>query len=109
MPVVHFALPSGRVVSVEVEAGATVLEAARAGGIDIEGACGGSMACATCHVWVDEGWFARLPAAAAEEEAMLDLAADWVPTSRLGCQIRLDAALDGLFVRVPRSSLLSDD
>ncbi len=108
MPTVHFSLPSGRIVSVAVDAGTTVLEAARRAGIDIEGACGGSMACATCHVWVEEEWFARLPAASPEEEDMLDLACDWAPTSRLGCQIRLDPTLDGLIVRVPRSSLLSD-
>ncbi|BCX18474.1 MAG: ferredoxin [Geminicoccaceae bacterium] len=108
MPTVFFLLPSGRKVAVAVEPGTTLLEAARAGRVDIEGACGGSMACATCHVWVEEGWFARLPEASPEEEDMLDLAADWRPTSRLGCQIRIDAELDGLTVRVPASSLLSD-
>ena len=86
-----------------------MLEAARRGGVDIEGACGGSMACATCHLWVAEDWFDRLPEATPEEEDMLDLAADWAPTSRLGCQIRIEPRLDGLTVHVPRSSLLSDD
>ncbi|MCS6780171.1 MAG: 2Fe-2S iron-sulfur cluster-binding protein [Geminicoccaceae bacterium] len=108
MPSVVFLLPSGRRVEVAVAPGTTLLEAARLGGVDIEGACGGSMACATCHLWVEEAWFARLPEATPEEEDMLDLAADWAPTSRLGCQIRVTSALDGLTVRVPRSSLLSD-
>mgnify|MGYP000557268691 FL=1 len=108
MPTVVFVLPSGRRVAVEVEPGTTMLEAARQAGVDIEGACGGSMACATCHLWVAEDWFDRLPEATPEEEDMLDLAADWAPTSRLGCQIRIEPALDGLTVRVPRSSLLSD-
>lgn len=109
MPKVVFLLPSGRRVEVAVEPGTTLLEAARLARVDIEGACGGSMACATCHVWVEEAWFARLPAPTPEEEDMLDLAADWTPTSRLGCQLRMDPALDGLTVRVPRSSLLSDE
>jgi 2Fe-2S ferredoxin len=108
LPTVVFVLPSGRRVAVEVEPGTTMLEAARIGGVDIEGACGGSMACATCHLWVAEDWFDRLPEATPEEEDMLDLAADWAPTSRLGCQIRIEPGLDGLTVRVPRSSLLSD-
>lgn len=108
MPTVKFLLPSGREVEVEVEPGATLLEAARVARVDIEGACGGSMACATCHLWVAEDWFDRLPPASAEEEDMLDLATDWRPSSRLGCQIRMEARLDGLTVHVPPSSLLSD-
>ena len=65
------------------------------------------MACATCHVHVDEAWIERLAPPAAEEEDMLDLATELAPTSRLGCQVRLTAELDGLIVRVPRSTLLS--
>lgn len=65
------------------------------------------MACATCHVHVDEAWFARLPPPSPEEEDMLDLAASLAATSRLGCQIRMTPALDGLIVRVPRTTLLS--
>ena len=80
---------------------------ARRNAIAIEGACGGAMACATCHVHVDEAWFARLPPPSAEEEEMLDLALSLAATSRLGCQIRMTPALDGLVVRVPRTTLLS--
>lgn len=109
MPTVRFLLPSGRKVEVEVEPGTTLLEAARVGRVDIEGACGGSMACATCHIWIEQDWFGRLPPASPEEEDMLDLAADWQPSSRLGCQIRMEPRLDGLTVHVPASSLLSDD
>ncbi len=65
------------------------------------------MACATCHVVVEGAWFDRLPGASAEEEDMLDLAAEVQATSRLGCQVRLTTALDGLTVRVPRSTLLA--
>ncbi len=101
-----FVLPGGERRAVEVPHGTSVLEAARLHDIDIEGACGGSMACATCHVRVEEPWFDRLAPASAEEEDMLDLAADWRPTSRLGCQLRVEPGTDGLVVEVPRSSLL---
>ena len=65
------------------------------------------MACATCHVHVDEAWFARLAPPSPEEEDMLDLAESLAATSRLGCQIRMSEALDGLVVREPRTTLLS--
>ncbi len=106
MPRVRFRLPGGRECEVEVAAGSTLLEAARTGDVAIEGACGGCMACATCHVIVDEAWFARLEPASEEEEELLDLAPDVAPTSRLACQIRLHEALDGLSVFVPASTLL---
>lgn len=100
-------LPGGDARACDVPAGLSLLEAARRHGIDIEGACGGSMACATCHVHVDETWFGKLALPSAEEEDMLDLAQSLAPTSRLGCQLRLSEALDGLVVRVPRTTLLS--
>jgi 2Fe-2S ferredoxin len=106
LPSVVFLLPGGERRAVEVREGASLLEAARADGIDVEGACGGAMACATCHVHVDEGWHGRLPPASPEEEDMLDFARDLAATSRLGCQVRVAQGLDGLTVRVPRSTLL---
>lgn len=105
MPQVTFVLPDGRRVTAEARAGDTLLDVARAGGIAIEGACLGSMACATCHVIVDEEWFERLEPASAEEEDMLDLAESLAATSRLGCQIVMGAGLDGLVVLVPETSL----
>jgi len=81
--------------------GETLLRAGQAAGEPLEGTCEGQLACATCHVVVDPAWFARLPPASAEEEDMLDLAPGAVRTSRLSCQIRLTAALDGLGVRLP--------
>lgn len=106
MPAVNFLFEDGTSRRVEAAEGSSLLEVARAAAIDIEGACGGSMACATCHVVVEEAWFDRLRPASMEEEDMLDLAPDWQPTSRLGCQVRLSEALDGLTVLVPSSSLL---
>lgn len=106
MPAVTFIFPDGARRVLEAPAGSTLLGVARDHDIAIEGACGGAMACATCHVVVDEASFDALPEPSAEEEDMLDLAADLRPTSRLGCQVRLTTELDGLVVRVPRSSLL---
>lgn len=99
-------LPDGAALAVEADAGSSLLEVARRHDIAIEGACGGAMACATCHVVVDEDRFDDLPPPSAEEEDMLDLAAELRPTSRLGCQIRMTPDLDGLVVRIPRSTLL---
>lgn len=71
----------------------------------IEGACGGSMACATCHVYVHPDWEERVNAQdnaqSEEEEDMLDVAFDVRDTSRLGCQVQLNDALDGLIVALP--------
>jgi ferredoxin len=103
---VTFVLPGGREIRAEARPGETLLDVARHEAIAIEGACGGSMACATCHVIVDPADFERLPAASPEEEDMLDLAESLAATSRLGCQIELSAALDGLVVTVPQTSLL---
>jgi len=106
MPQVTFVLPGGRRVVVEAGAGETLLDVARHEGLAIEGACGGSMACATCHVIVAAEFFDRLPMPTAEEEGMLDLAESLAATSRLGCQIELTEELDGLVVTVPRTSFL---
>ncbi|MFI4935813.1 MAG: 2Fe-2S iron-sulfur cluster-binding protein [Caulobacterales bacterium] len=67
----------------------------------IDGDCGGACACATCHVYVEEGWFERLPPMDELEHDMLDFAYDVRPTSRLSCQIKISEALEGLVVRIP--------
>jgi len=86
---------------VEAPLGLSVLEIAHRHGVDIEGACEGSLACSTCHVVVDGEWFAKLARPSEDEEDMLDLAFDLQETSRLGCQIVMTAALDGLVVKLP--------
>ncbi|MBF0453542.1 MAG: ferredoxin family 2Fe-2S iron-sulfur cluster binding protein [Magnetococcales bacterium] len=90
--------------TVEVEEGVTVLEAAHENDIALEGACEGSLACSTCHVIVDRAWHNKLEEATDEEEDMLDQAFGLTATSRLGCQITLTAALDGLVVTIPEYS-----
>ena len=96
-------LPDGQSTTLEVAAGQSLMEAAVARGVPgIVGECGGSMSCATCHVVVDPGWFARTGDIGTFEDQMLDVTeADREPTSRLSCQIKMTAALDGIVLRVP--------
>ncbi len=101
MPTMNFIERDGTVRAVEAPLGLSVLEIAHKHGIDIEGACEGSLACSTCHVIVDPTWFARLAKPTEDEEDMLDLAFGPEQTSRLGCQIVMTAELDGLSVRLP--------
>ncbi len=88
MPKMTFVSPDGTVrKEVEAPVGLSVLEIAHRNDIDLEGACEGSLACSTCHVIVEPGWFDRLGEPSEEEEDMLDLAFGLTHTSRLGCQI----------------------
>ncbi|MCA3268775.1 MAG: ferredoxin family 2Fe-2S iron-sulfur cluster binding protein [Alphaproteobacteria bacterium] len=91
----------GKSREVDAPIGLSVLEIAHRNKVDLEGACEGSLACSTCHVIVDEEYFDALPNAKEEEEDMLDLAFGLCATSRLGCQIIMTDALDGLTVRLP--------
>ena len=101
MPRVTFVLTDGTRNELDAPAGETLLQIAWDNHIDIEGACGGVMACSTCHIIVDPGQIDRLTAPSEEEDEMLDLAWGLRPTSRLGCQIVLTEALDGLVVSLP--------
>lgn len=101
MPRVTFILADDTRRQLEAAEGTSLLDIAQANGIDIEGACEGSMACSTCHVIVEAAWFGRLPPADADEDDMLDLAPGVTRTSRLGCQVRLTRDLDGLVVSLP--------
>lgn len=88
---------------IDAPAGRSLMRAATGAGIaGIAADCGGVLSCATCHVYVDAAWAGRLPPASADEEAMLEMTAcERRPTSRLSCQIPLDATLDGLTVHLP--------
>ena len=101
---ITFITSEGDRVDASGEAGDTLLRAAQAAGMPLEGTCEGQMACSTCHVVVDKDWFDRLPEASEEEEDMLDLAAGVRRTSRLSCQIVLGEELDGLTVSIPAES-----
>ena len=88
----------------QIPIGTTVLEAAHNNGIDLEGACEGSLACSTCHVIVDKIFYDRLSEPSEDEEDMLDLAFGLTSTSRLGCQIVMTKELDGLTLVVPNET-----
>lgn len=97
----RFVVRDGTLVEAEGREGDRLLDAAQAAGQPLEGTCDGQLACATCHVVIDAADTARLPPAGEDEEDMLDLVPDASRTSRLSCQIRLTAALDGMTVRIP--------
>ncbi len=102
MAQISFIDSSGQARSVEGEDGATVMETAIRNGIpEIEAECGGACACATCHVYVDPDWMGRVGKPQPMEEDMLDFAWEVQPNSRLSCQIKVSADLDGLTVRTP--------
>jgi 2Fe-2S ferredoxin len=104
MPRVIFIERDGNRREVDAPLGLSVLEIAHKNGIDIEGACEGSLACSTCHVIVDPEWYDLLKEASDDEEDMLDLAFGLTATSRLGCQIIITEELDGLVVRLPTTT-----
>ncbi len=101
MPKMTFIQRDGAHLEVDAPLGLSVLEIAHKHGVDIEGACEGSLACSTCHVIVDKTWYGKLAGATEDEEDMLDLAFGLTETSRLGCQIVMTPALDGLVVKLP--------
>lgn len=97
--------PTGNAVTIDVPEGWNLMQAALANGVDgIVGECGGSCACATCHCYVDEARAASLPAPSDNELAMLDnVVAERRPTSRLACQLKATAALEGLVLTLPET------
>jgi 2Fe-2S ferredoxin len=104
MPKMVFIEQNGTRREVEAPLGLSVLEIAHRNGIDLEGACEGSLACSTCHVIIDAEWYELLKEASEDEEDMLDLAFGLTRTSRLGCQIIITEELDGLTVSLPAGS-----
>lgn len=90
---------------VEIPAGWTLMQGAVQHGVaGIEGECGGSCACATCHCYVDEAYLDALPPLGETEDEMLDCAAsERRSNSRLSCQIKMSDALDGIVVRLPEA------
>ena len=92
----------GKSHTIDVQNGLTVMEGAIQNNITgIDADCGGSMACATCHVYVKEEWFDKLPKKEDGEEDMLDMAFEPNKFSRLSCQITVTDDLDGLIVKLP--------
>jgi len=93
---------SGKLHTIQVQNGLTVMEGAVQNNIPgIDADCGGSMACATCHVYVKEEWFNKLPKKEDGEEDMLDMAYEPNKFSRLSCQLTVSDELEGLVVNLP--------
>ena len=90
----------GKIHNLEAEVGMTLMEIIRDAGLEIEAACGGCCACATCHVYISEEWVNRLNKKEDEEESMLDQAFNVEENSRLGCQIEFSEELDGILVEL---------
>ena len=103
MPHITYRDPNGRTHVVEVAVGLTVMEGARDNDIPgILADCGGACACSTCHVYVDPAWVERLPPQGEMEADMLEFACEPDPVrSRLTCQLRVTADMDGLVVTIP--------
>lgn len=103
---VTFIQPDGARLVVDMPAGGSVMEGAVAGQVPgIVAQCGGNMQCSTCHCYVEPDWYDRLPRPAEAERMLIEFA--WEPgeTSRLTCQLRATAALNGLVLRVPARQL----
>lgn len=104
MPKVIFITGENEEKIVEAPIGLSILEIAHQNEIDLEGACEGSLACATCHVILDEEIYNSLERPSEPEEDMLDLAFGLTHTSRLGCQIIMTEELDGIRIRLPSAT-----
>jgi len=102
MPKITYIENSGQKKTIEVQNGLTVMEGAVQNNIPgIDADCGGAMACATCHVYVQEEWYNKLPKAEDAEQDMIDMAFKPMKNSRLSCQIIVSDDLDGLVVTTP--------
>ena len=102
MPKITYKNNLGSSKTIDVENGLSVMEGAIQNDITgIDADCGGSMACATCHVYVEEKWFDKIPKAEEAEVDMIDMAIEPKKNSRLSCQIIISDELDGLTVTTP--------
>ena len=102
MPKITYLDNSGNNKTVDVDNGLSVMEGALQNNIPgIDADCGGSMACATCHVYVEEKWFSKIPKAEDAEIDMIDMAFEPKKNSRLSCQLIISDELDGLKVTTP--------
>ena len=87
-----------------IEEGKTILDLSKQESFDIEGSCGGSMGCSTCHVLIHEDWISKLPVPCIDEKEMLSLLSNFKKNSRLGCQVVITKKLNGLQFSIPEDS-----
>ena len=106
MPKITYIEHDGKTHTIEVASGLSVMEGAVQNNIPgIDADCGGGMACATCHVYVKEEWFNKLPKKEEGEDDMLDMAFEPKTNSRLSCQLMVSDQLDGLIVNLPEKQV----
>ena len=106
MPKITYIEHNGKSHTIEVASGLSIMEGAVQNNIPgIDADCGGSMACATCHVYVKEEWFNKLPKKEDGEEDMLDMAFEPKKNSRLSCQLMVTEQLEGLVVNLPEKQV----
>ena len=103
MPRVTWVLKDDKRITADVPVGHSLMEAAVANNVpNVIGECGGCLSCATCHVYVDPGWYERTGKVSELEDEMLEITvAERKPNSRLSCQIQSAPELDGLILHVP--------
>ena len=107
MPMIHLLAADGATHALNAAAGQSLMQAAVAAGLgNIVGECGGAAMCATCHVYVDDAWLARLPAMSDNEDGMLDAASSpRQANSRLSCQLQIQDDWQGFTVHLPASQV----
>lgn len=98
---ITFITKDGLQETFEVAEGDNILDIAQANNLEMEGACGGSCACSTCHVIIDPEFYDEIPEPDDDENDMLDLAFGLTETSRLGCQVKMSKELDGIRIALP--------
>lgn len=101
MAVINVTNRAGKTQTIPGKVGNTLMENLRDAGMDVEAICGGCCSCATCHVFIDDAWVAKMPARSADELELVEQTGSFKPAnSRLSCQIKLTEAMDGIAVTV---------
>lgn len=101
MPKINVVNRAGKAHVIEAKTGQTLMETLRDHNMDVEAICGGCCSCATCHVFIEESWAAKLPPRSADEQELVEETESYqAATSRLSCQIKLTDAMDGMNVTV---------
>ena len=104
MPTIKFISHKGQSHEVYAETGTSLMDTAVYNGVvGIVADCGGACSCATCHVYIDPDWVAKLPEPDDEELVLLEFAVDLKDNSRLSCQIEITEEMNGLVARTPES------
>jgi 2Fe-2S ferredoxin len=101
MVAIHVTNRAGQKHTIQGSAGATLMEVLRDNNMDVEAICGGCCSCATCHVFVDDAWTAKLPPRSADEQELVEETESYrAANSRLSCQVKLTPELDGITLTV---------